>query len=394
MMRDRRLRSQGRWTDSVWNGVRPSSFCSFEEEQQELQKSLSKDWCDKMDNAEAEEKKLHRYSIVLLRLPTDRPRLVSCSISNNSPCTKIRPPRRFSVRSNAVRKVSSLAVIFPHRCSRPSLELLRRQKEISKGKLSKVYEAYVSAIPRWVNVFVLPCFAMKAISRKSRTRPHPRTPCKYAKMSRRGFDGAIKAWRRKLHEFGAERYVSRSKSLAPELAATRTCLFIIPLGKGEDVNCSPAFHLEAKKMAAAPLMMTIRSPSVPLNAVMATRLLHPRRWAWRTSMRISFRICTISKNRSPYNRRRTRRSRWSLARWSIWMSLIRWIPSWTMLIPVQQWLSIDEEIERRRRRSNKSLDKIIFLFVSIFIHFLRFIRIECSTQTSPPRSASPSSSFA
>ncbi len=33
---------------------------SFEEEQQELKKSLSKDWCDKMDNAEAEEKKLHR----------------------------------------------------------------------------------------------------------------------------------------------------------------------------------------------------------------------------------------------------------------------------------------------------------------------------------------------
>jgi hypothetical protein len=35
-------------------------LCSFEEEQQELQKSLSKDWCDKMDNEEAEEKKLHR----------------------------------------------------------------------------------------------------------------------------------------------------------------------------------------------------------------------------------------------------------------------------------------------------------------------------------------------
>ena len=35
-------------------------FRSFEEEKQELQKSLSKDWCDKMDNEEAEEKKLHR----------------------------------------------------------------------------------------------------------------------------------------------------------------------------------------------------------------------------------------------------------------------------------------------------------------------------------------------
>jgi len=67
-------------------------------------------------------------------------------------------------------------------------ELLRRQKDISKGKLSKAYEAYITAVPR-----------------KCRTRQHPRTPCKYAKMSRRGFDGAIKAWRRKLHEFGADK---------------------------------------------------------------------------------------------------------------------------------------------------------------------------------------------
>lgn len=43
--------------------------------------------------------------------------------------------------------------------------------------------------------------------RKTRTRQHPRTPCKYAKMSRRGFDGAIKAWRRKLYEFSGDKYV-------------------------------------------------------------------------------------------------------------------------------------------------------------------------------------------
>lgn len=44
-----------RWHENVF-----LCLCSFEEEQQELQKSLSKDWCDKMDNEEAEEKKLHR----------------------------------------------------------------------------------------------------------------------------------------------------------------------------------------------------------------------------------------------------------------------------------------------------------------------------------------------
>ncbi|UJR21941.1 hypothetical protein I4U23_025010 [Adineta vaga] len=128
---------------------------SFEEEQEELKKSLSKDWCDKMDNEEAEEKKLHSFVLYL---------------------------KQFRVHENKTTE-QLLASI---ECS--PKELLRRQKEISKGKLSNAYETYISTVPR-----------------KSRTRQHPRTPCKYAKMSRRGFDGAIKAWRRKLHEFTGEK---------------------------------------------------------------------------------------------------------------------------------------------------------------------------------------------
>lgn len=59
---DRKHRNPGRRNLS-FPGLKKSIVdvsCSFEEEQQELQKSLSKDWCDKMDNEEAEEKKLHR----------------------------------------------------------------------------------------------------------------------------------------------------------------------------------------------------------------------------------------------------------------------------------------------------------------------------------------------
>jgi hypothetical protein len=50
-----------RWEEK-WNIKFKTIVCrfSFEEEQEELKKSLSKDWCDKMDNEEAEEKKLHR----------------------------------------------------------------------------------------------------------------------------------------------------------------------------------------------------------------------------------------------------------------------------------------------------------------------------------------------
>ncbi|CAF4295871.1 unnamed protein product, partial [Adineta steineri] len=140
---------------NIKNDERPKTpKPSFEEEQQELQKSLSKDWCDKMDNEEAEEKKLHSFVLYL---------------------------KQFSVHEN---KTTEEILGSIECCPK---ELLRRQKDISKGKLSKAYEAYISAIPR-----------------KCRARQHPRTPCKYAKMSRRGFDGAIKAWRRKLHEFGSD----------------------------------------------------------------------------------------------------------------------------------------------------------------------------------------------
>ncbi|CAF1037680.1 unnamed protein product [Rotaria sordida] len=128
---------------------------SFEEEQEELKKSLSKDWCDKMDNEEAEEKKLHSFILYL---------------------------KQFSIHEN---KTTEELLASIECCPK---ELLRRQKEISKGKLSKSYETYISIIPR-----------------KCRIRQHPRTPCKYAKMSRRGFDGTIKAWRRKLHEFSGDK---------------------------------------------------------------------------------------------------------------------------------------------------------------------------------------------
>lgn len=60
MKKDLKHRNQGEERFYVFVFLEINFFYSFEEEQQELQKSLSRDWCDKMDNEEAEEKKLHR----------------------------------------------------------------------------------------------------------------------------------------------------------------------------------------------------------------------------------------------------------------------------------------------------------------------------------------------
>ncbi len=62
---------------------------------------------------------------------------------------KIKQLKKFLLRLNVVQKVKFYMnleySIYPFFLN---IELLRRQKEISKGKLSKAYEAYISAIPR------------------------------------------------------------------------------------------------------------------------------------------------------------------------------------------------------------------------------------------------------
>lgn len=60
--------------------------------------------------------------------------------------------------------------------------LARRQKEIDYGKNTLGYDKYIQAVPK-----------------EKRTREHPRTPPKYIKYSRRGWDGMVKLWRKQLH---------------------------------------------------------------------------------------------------------------------------------------------------------------------------------------------------
>lgn len=62
--------------------------------------------------------------------------------------------------------------------------LKRRQKQIDYGKVTVDYEEYLDAVPK-----------------SQRGPSHPRTPEKFQKTSRRGFDSQIKSWKIKIHNW-------------------------------------------------------------------------------------------------------------------------------------------------------------------------------------------------
>ncbi|CAF1208573.1 unnamed protein product, partial [Didymodactylos carnosus] len=133
------------------NITSPKVRISYEEEKIQLAKSLSHNWCDKIDLEEEETKKLYSFVLYL---------------------------KNFNLyKDKTNEEILSVIECCPK-------ELCRRQKDISKGKLTKSYEIYA-----------------KSVLRKNREPDHPKTPCKYKKCSRRAFDGMIKIWRRRLHMF-------------------------------------------------------------------------------------------------------------------------------------------------------------------------------------------------
>ncbi|VUZ48446.1 unnamed protein product [Hymenolepis diminuta] len=63
-------------------------------------------------------------------------------------------------------------------------ELVRRQRDIDRGRSSDIYRQYITDI-----------------AKVDRETHHPRTPNKFRKVSRRAWDGMVKKWRRTLHNY-------------------------------------------------------------------------------------------------------------------------------------------------------------------------------------------------
>ena len=83
--------------------------------------------------------------------------------------------------------------------------LSQRRKEIAYGKNTLGYERYLAQVPKH--------------KRGARYSEHPRTPDSTKKVSKRAFDGTVKAWRRALHEWDPPKDERGAALVAPTPAA-------------------------------------------------------------------------------------------------------------------------------------------------------------------------------
>lgn len=85
--------------------------------------------------------------------------------------------------ANASDKISRKKIPPPPQSS-PERRLQQRQKQVDIGKNTPEYQYYIYTVPK-----------------EQRRKGDPQTPDKFQDISKRNWEGQVKAWRRKLHEF-------------------------------------------------------------------------------------------------------------------------------------------------------------------------------------------------
>ncbi|KAI8480563.1 hypothetical protein Bbelb_416860 [Branchiostoma belcheri] len=99
----------------------------------------------------------------------------------------------------------------PTICETDQVTLMRRQKQIDYGKNTLAYDNYSQNIPR-----------------HGRKKDDPWTPTKFAVCSRRAWDGRIKEWRKKLHNWDPDHDMGQVSVSAGGVVEEEACLDDVP----------------------------------------------------------------------------------------------------------------------------------------------------------------------
>ncbi|XP_035666366.1 histone RNA hairpin-binding protein-like [Branchiostoma floridae] len=97
----------------------------------------------------------------------------------------------------------------PAMCETDQVTLMRRQKQIDYGKNTLAYDNYSQNTPR-----------------HARKKDDPWTPTKFAVCSRRAWDGRIKEWRKKLHNWDPQ--IEQVSASAEGIVEEEACLDDVP----------------------------------------------------------------------------------------------------------------------------------------------------------------------
>ena len=197
---------------------------------------------------------------------SSRPSHASTSSSDAGERSRSRPQKRWRAVEPPQRDSrggSSNAVSALHGATAPTMtatretdprRLSQRQKQIDFGKNTIGYDRYAAAVPRAKRIW--------------KHELHPVTPKKDRIYSKRQWDGAIKSWRRRLHQWDEKNKsvsiaapaagAAASSSAAPAAAPAATSAATSAAAAPAAAPAAPAAVAPAPAAAALPLLLQVQ----------------------------------------------------------------------------------------------------------------------------------------